>query len=160
MKKYKKEYYKNNFEKSKEKNKKWRENNYKQRKEYRKKHYQNNKEKYKAANYKRRTKMEGNGGYYTTEQWEECLKFFNYKCCYTGEPMKKESKDHIIPITKGGLNYIWNIVPCELSLNKSKNNKDLLEWYKEQEFYSEERLNKIYEYIEYMKNKYELKEVI
>lgn len=133
-------------------------------KEYQKEYYENNKDKInkkkKINKHKRRALKQNNGGSYTINQWNESLKYFNNKCAYSGKTMEQVSVEHIIPITKGGTSYIWNIIPCELSLNISKNNKDLLEWYKEQEFYSEERLNKIYEYIEYMKNKYELKEVI
>lgn len=91
---------------------------------------------------------------YTEEQWNECMKFFNYKCAYTGKSMKQVSVEHIIPISKNGTTYIWNLIPCELSINISKGNKDLEKWYKEQKFYSEERLEKIYKYVEYMKNKY------
>lgn len=39
--------------------------------------------------------------------------------------------------------------------NYSKQNKDMLSWYKQQDFYSEEKLNKIYEWIEYAKNKWQ-----
>ena len=40
------------------------------------------------------------------------------------------------------------------SYNKSKNANDIDEWYITQNFYSEERLNKIYEWQEYAYNKY------
>lgn len=40
------------------------------------------------------------------------------------------------------------------SYNSSKHTKDMLNWYIQQEFFLEERLNKIYEWIEYAKNKY------
>lgn len=170
-KEYKKKYYENNKDKIKEyyqnnKNeiKKYYQNNKEHIKEKVKEYQKNNKDKIKEnkkiRNHKRRTLKQNSGGSYTVEQWNESLKYFNNKCAYSGKPMEQVSVEHIIPITKGGTSYIWNIVPCEAILNYSKQDKDLLEWYKEQEFYSEERLNKIYEYIEYMKNKYELKEVI
>ena len=38
--------------------------------------------------------------------------------------------------------------------NSSKHKSNMLKWYKQQEFYSEERLNRIYQWIEYAKNKY------
>lgn len=170
-KKHDKKYYQNNKEQINKRNKEYQENNKKYFKEYLKEwkinnkeqineYRKNNKEKLKAKNHKRRTLKQNSGGSYTVEQWNESLKYFNNKCAYSGKPMEQVSVEHIIPITKGGTSYIWNIIPCEAILNYSKQDKDLLEWYKEQEFYSEERLNKIYEYIEYMKNKYELKEVI
>ena len=62
--------------------------------------------------------------------------------------------DHIIPINKNGKHEIWNCVPMTKSYNSSKQDKDLLEWYKEQPFFSEERLQKIYEWQEYAFNKW------
>ena len=44
--------------------------------------------------------------------------------------------------------------------NSSKKDKDLLEWYKEQPFFSEERLQKIYEWQEYAYNKYHKEEIV
>ena len=41
--------------------------------------------------------------------------------------------------------------------NSSKQDKDMEEWYQEQDFYSEERLQKIYEWQEYAYNKYSKK---
>lgn len=173
--KYQKDYYQNNKEQLKKNKKEYRKSNKeeinkhqriyyqinkKQINEYQKKYRKNNKEYFKTTKQKRRTLKQNSGGSYTVEQWNEALKYFNNKCAYSGKPMEQVSVEHIIPITKGGTSYIWNIIPCELSLNKSKNNKYLLEWYKEQEFYSEERLNKIYEYIEYMENKYNMEEII
>ena len=45
-------------------------------------------------------------------------------------------------------------------LNSSKNDKDMLQWYKEQTFFSEERLHKIYEWQEYAYKKWHDKEEI
>ena len=85
--------------------------------------------------------------------------FFDFKCAYSGEYLggsvnNDRTIDHIIPLVLGGENEIWNIVPMLKSYNSSKNANDMEEWYKQQEFYSEERLNKIYEWIEYAKDKW------
>ena len=88
------------------------------------------------------------------------MQFFEWKCAYSGEKFSNNNKendrsiDHIIPLSKGGENEIWNCVPIKMNYNSSKNANDMLEWYKQQEFYSEERLNKIYEWIEYAKDKW------
>ena len=127
--------------------------------EYGKQHYENNPEYYKQwrennrvrnneislkAQHKRRAKLKSNGGEYTLEQWQECLEFFDYKCAYSGAELTKDNTnvEHIIPISKGGTNNIYNIVPALDTVNKSKGGKDMLEWYKQQPYYSEERLNK------------------
>ena len=105
---------------------------------------------------KRRALIKGNGGSYTVEQWKECLNYFNNECAYTGQVLDNEilHVEHVQAISKGGTSYIWNLCPSIASANLSKNNSELEEWYKQQEYYSEERLNKIYEWQEYSYNKY------
>lgn len=93
---------------------------------------------------------------FTKSEWEECLKFFDYKDAYTGLPMEIISQDHIIPVSKGGSYTKQNIVPCERRINSSKSNTDMGKWYKLQPFYSEERLNKIHEWMGIKDNKQQL----
>ena len=86
--------------------------------------------------------------------------WFDWCCAYSGEYIggdnvdKKRTTDHIIPISKGGLNEPWNCIPCFANYNYSKNTRNMLEWYIQQNFYLEERLKKIYEWIEYAWNKW------
>ena len=151
MKEYNKNYYENNKEKMKEYNKNYYENNKDKIKEYR----ENNKDKIKGYTHKRRALKLGNGGSYTKAQWLDTLEYFDYKCAYTGECIKHSCHvEHIVPISKGGTSYIWNLVPSTASANLSKQNRDMEEWYREQEYFCEERLNKIYEYQKYMSAKY------
>lgn len=98
---------------------------------------------------------------YTVKQESEMKLFFNNCCAYSGIPLEEGvnySIDHIIPLSKGGDNLIYNLVPMDIKLNSSKCNKDMEIWYRKQPFFSEERLNKIYEWVEYAKNKYSIKE--
>ena len=92
----------------------------------------------------------------TTEQWREMMNFFDWKCAYSGIILFKDTKSigHIVPINKGGTNEIWNLVPMYRPYNSSKYGKDMLKWYKQQDFFSEERLAKIYEWQEYALNKW------
>lgn len=83
------------------------------------------------------------------------MKFFNWRCAYSGEMLgDNRTIDHIVPLSKGGEHEIWNCVPMNKGYNSSKHTSDMLEWYRNQSFYSEERLNKIYEWIEYAKDKW------
>ena len=84
----------------------------------------------------------------TPEQWKQCLEFFNYKDAYTGLPMETISQDHVIPLSKNGAYTRENIIPCELSVNCSKQDSDMEEWFRKQSYFSEERLNKIYKWID------------
>ena len=85
------------------------------------------------------------------------MKFFNWKCAYSGESVSSSEVrtiDHIIPIAKDGVNEIWNVVPMIRSLNSKKSNKNMELWYKQQDYFSEERLAKIREWQEYAYEKY------
>ena len=82
-------------------------------------------------------------GTWTLEQWEECLKFFDNKCAYTGQPMNVVTMDHIIALNKGGTNNISNIIPADVSPNSSKCDNDLWEWYSKQPYFSWKRYLKI-----------------
>ena len=84
------------------------------------------------------------------------MKFFGFRCASSGQILSKDTRslDHIKPLNQGGEHEIWNLVPMDRRLNSSKHDKDMEEWYKEQDFYSEERLQKIYEWQEYAFNKY------
>ncbi|MGN0974116.1 MAG: HNH endonuclease [Bacilli bacterium] len=109
---------------------------------------------------KRRFKEENQGEGITKEQWTEMMQFFNWCCAYSGEYLGNDknkdirSIDHIIPLAKGGEHEIWNCVPMLRNLNSSKNDNIISEWYIKQEFYLEERLNKIYEWQEYAYEKW------
>ena len=110
------------------------------------------------SNSRRRMREENQGKGITMEQWKEMMNFFDWKCAYSGKYLggnnKFRSKDHIIPLNKGGEHEIWNLVPMHFSYNSSKRDNDMLEWYTQQEYFSEERLRKIYEWQEYAKAKW------
>ena len=84
------------------------------------------------------------------------MKYFDWKCAYSGETLTKDTRsiDHIVPLNSGGDNMIWNCVPMKLNYNSSKYTKDMLEWYREQDFYDPKRLAKIYEWQEYARKKW------
>ena len=166
---YKKQYYENNKDKLTEQHKQYYENNKDKILEHSKQYRENNKD--KIAEYfatpqgqasrfnnsvKRRLREQSQGKGITKEQWLECMKFFGFRCAYSGQVLSKDirSLDHIVPLNKGGEHEIFNLAPMYRPYNSSKQDKDLLEWYKEQDFYSEERLQKIYEWQEYAFNKW------
>ena len=161
-----KEYRENNKEHISEKRKERYEKNKNKEKEYQREYYNKNKEKCKeyqkeyrennpekVFNYatRRRQLEENQGEGITKDQWYEMMEFFNWECAYSGVSLEKDNRsiDHIVALNNGGLNEIWNCVPMLRNLNTSKHTSDMLEWYVQQDFYSKERLNKIYEWIEY-----------
>ena len=132
---YKKEC-KNDPEKIREYNKKYREKNCEKVKEYRKnnrekqnecnrKYYKT--EKGKAANQRnhttRRIKMKEIINTLTAKEWEDILEKYNYRCFYCGVEFNCENsptRDHVIPISKDGNNTKDNIVPACQSCNSRK----------------------------------------
>lgn len=127
--------------------------------EYWKQYYIENKDLLLLKNKQNLQKRNLVEGTITQEQFNECIIFFNNVCAYSGEqfendPVNDLTMDHIIPLHCGGTNYIWNIVLTKRTYNSSKGIKDMSEWYKTKEFYSEERLQKILEWQEYAYQKW------
>lgn len=95
-----------------------------------------NMEKILAWNRRRQLKKRGVVGSHTVNEWKELKKKYQYKCAKCGISEKELSKkwrntnftkltrDHIIPIIKGGTDYITNIAPLCVSCNSKK--KDIL----------------------------------
>ena len=79
---------------------------------------------------------------FDANDWIEVRKKFKQSCAYCGA-RGKLTMDHVIAISKGGGLTKDNIIPCCGSCNSSKNNRDMQEWYKEQEFYDRGRLQSI-----------------
>jgi hypothetical protein len=68
-------------------------------------------------NYEARKK--GNGGTHTTGQWKSlCVRYGNTCLCCGGT--KPLTKDHVVPVSRGGCNDISNIQPLCRSCNSSK----------------------------------------
>lgn len=160
QKEYQKEYYIDNKDKIKKQIKEYKEKNRDKIRQREREYRLSEKGKQIAFNSqsKRRFKEENQGNGITEEQWLEMMKFFNWKCAYSGEYIGGNSKertiDHIIPLNKGGEHEVWNCVPMLRSLNCRKQDKDMLSWYKGQSFYNKWRLNKIQKWQEYAHDKW------
>jgi len=141
--KYKKKYYQEHKE---------------ERNEYKRQHRKNNPHIYFNSSNKRRKLKENQGRGITKEQWFEMMNFFDWKCAYSDVYIGGESKhrtiDHIVPLSQEGENEPWNCVPCFDKYNYEKYDKELINWYIKQTFYSESRLEKIYKWQEYAKRKW------
>ena len=156
-KEYNKEYRENNKEYYNEKTKIYKKNNKEKIKEYNKEYRKNNPQVVFNHSNKRRIKLENQGRGITKEQWYEMMMFFNFKCAYSNIQLNRENRtvDHIVALDNRGLNEPWNCIPMVKSYNSSKKNRiDVLNWYLEQEYFNEDRLNKIVEWQVYAYEKW------
>jgi 5-methylcytosine-specific restriction endonuclease McrA len=99
-------------------------------KEYRKRYYEENKDLcYQRAFIGKAKRREMEAGH-TWEQWIQLLKEHDNKCFYCKKKMtkkegpKQRTRDHIIPVSKGGTDDIENIVPACRSCNSSKGTRE------------------------------------
>ena len=86
---------------------------------------------------------------YTHQQWKETVIFFGGECAYCGRTMHKGerlTRDHLEPVSEGGLTTQDNIVPACSSCNSSKGAEEWREWYMKQPFFSQERMNRIFKW--------------
>ena len=76
----------------------------------------------------RRARKAGVEGSHTSKEWRDKKAQYNFRCAYCGKKARVLTKDHIIPISEGGSNYIANIVPACSFCNSSKQARELLDW--------------------------------
>ncbi len=67
-------------------------------------------------------------GYFSLENWNYVLSIFGNCCAYCKSNDSKLTRDHFVPISKGGLHVNGNIVPACKSCNSAKRNKLLQDW--------------------------------
>lgn len=79
---------------------------------------------------------------------EILTEWFDNRCAYSGLELTNNTLnwDHIVPLKKNGVNEIWNLVPSYNKYNNNKRANEPYKWYKQQKYYSEERLEYIIYY--------------
>jgi len=73
----------------------------------------------RPSEHRRRARLKGATGSFTSQEWSELVKAYNNRCAYC-KKRKKLTVDHIIPLSKGGTNTIENIVPACGGCNSRK----------------------------------------
>ena len=88
--------------------------------DYAPKHRAANPDKYRTYAHKRRAAEKNAPGAHTDEQWLKVVCSFGGGCAYCGAKGVHLTRDHDIPLVRGGSNNIENIVPACRSCNSSK----------------------------------------
>lgn len=71
---------------------------------------------------RRRIRKKGNGGSHTFAEWMAKCAAFEWRCAYCGAEGEM-TRDHDIPVSRGGVDSIDNVVPACRSCNSSKHVK-------------------------------------
>lgn len=61
-------------------------------------------------------------GEFSRQEWADLCVKYNHRCAYCGNKTKLTA-DHIIPLSRGGSNFITNIRPACRSCNSKKGNR-------------------------------------
>lgn len=112
---------------------KWRKED---RQEYQKQHYQSHKKEYKRRAFINKPKTRGSqlDANYTYKDWLKLVREHKNRCYYCGikmtrkEGLHQRTRDHIVPLSNGGLDVLSNIVPACKSCNGRKTDKSITEW--------------------------------
>ena len=64
----------------------------------------------------------------SAEWWENEISNFNSRCAYCHRPKEHLTKDHVIPLNRGGPHIPDNLVPACKRCNSSKSDRTLLDF--------------------------------
>lgn len=64
----------------------------------------------------------------TADEWRAIKAKHGNRCYYCSDSRRKLTRDHVVPVSRGGKDEPGNIVPSCQSCNSSKGSKLLLEW--------------------------------
>jgi 5-methylcytosine-specific restriction endonuclease McrA len=105
-----------NREQLREYHKRWRAENIEHAREYD-----------RIFSHRRRAQLVGSGGSHTSEEWTAIKKAQNYMClmCGRSEPEIKLTRDHVLPVSRGGTDFADNIQGLCGSCNSRKNAKHI-----------------------------------
>ena len=90
--------------------------------EIRQKFERENRDKISAYVHNYRARVRGNGGKHTAKEWRDLCHKYGNKCLCCGS-CERLTKDHVVPVSRGGVNTIDNLQLLCKSCNSKKNNR-------------------------------------
>jgi hypothetical protein len=120
--------YRNSHKKQcKEATNKWRAKSKDKIKQYEQQYRRDHADQINIKNNNRRARLLGAGGTFTKQEWEQACHEFDDCCAYCKLP-KKLTKHHLIPLIKGGSNWIGNLIPACGSCNSKIGDSIVYPW--------------------------------
>lgn len=124
------EYRSVNADKYKENKIKWRKENAEQLKEWEKGYREKNREKIRLKEARREAVKRALPGNMSEEEMINTSEYFEGKCALSGEIDVDLHFDHVVPLSTGhGGTVCGNIVPIASTLNTSKSDSNIFEWF-------------------------------
>jgi hypothetical protein len=83
---------------------------------------------------------------FSIDDWKAAMIYFRGGCAYCAVKQSrrtKMTKEHVIPVSKGGPTVRVNIVPGCVRCNCSKGDSDMATWFRKQSYFSETRLEAV-----------------
>jgi HNH endonuclease len=68
-------------------------------------------------------------GNFILRDWKQLKSIWGNRCAYCGKSSERLTKDHMVPLARGGIHDVSNIVPACLSCNTSKCARTVEEYY-------------------------------
>lgn len=65
----------------------------------------------------------------STTEWEEICRLYSFRCAYCGFGPETLTRDHFVPLSKGGEDVPENVVPACPRCNSSKGDQDFDTWH-------------------------------
>jgi 5-methylcytosine-specific restriction endonuclease McrA len=98
-----------------------------ERRKYSLEYYKIHPEKSVEATNRRGARKLASGGSHTEEEWQSLKAFYDLRClcCGKQEPEIRLTRDHVIPLTKGGTDSIFNVQRLCARCNSKKNNRHI-----------------------------------
>ncbi len=117
----------NNLEHYRSIGRKSREKHADERNAYQRSYGKANRDKLALFTNRRRARKRSTEGTHTDAEWQALKAFYDFKClcCGKQEPEIRLTRDHVIPLDKGGSDSIDNIQPLCARCNSKKNNKHI-----------------------------------
>ena len=113
---------------------------------YRQQHAEKYKDYRSVMHNLRRRKLQDTNNPLTLEEWAVVKDITNGRCIYC-DSKEELTQDHIVAISKGGKHSIGNVILSCKSCNLSKGSKDVEIWYIDQEFFNQNRLFMLFDYM-------------